>query len=247
MTDDVSAQEGRSGTGGPGLPARVVGVLLEPGATYRAVADHPRWLGVLALTLGLSAAAFYVMMSSPALQDAIVTQQIRAIQAGGGTVTEQQLTGLRTFIRYLGPIYACVILVLGPVVTTIIAGILMTIFTTLMGGQGTFRQVFAVVAHSGVVSTLSVLFSAGMIALGVEPTGVRPPGASLGVFVPTLDEGSFVASLLGAIDLFRLWWLISLAIGVGALYRRSSVAIFVTFASLYAAFAVLVALVSSGT
>ncbi len=245
MTDGISAQEGRSGTG-PSLPARVVGVLLEPGATYRAVADHPRWLGVLALTMGLSAAAFYVMMSSSALQDAIIAQQIRAIQAGGGNVTEQQLTGLQAFIGYLGPIYACVILVLGPIVTTIIAGILMTIFTTLLGGQGTFRQVFAVVAHSGVVTTLAALFSAGMMAAGVEPIGIRPPGANLGVFVPMLDEASFAATLLGTIDLFRLWWLISLAIGLGALYRRSSVAIFVTFAGLYAAFALLAAMVSAG-
>ena len=245
MTDVVSAPDGRTGTG-PSLPARVIGVLLEPRATYTAVADHPRWLGVLALTLALSAAAYYVIMSSPALQDQVIAQQIRALQTSGQAVSDQQVAGIEAFIGYLGFVIACAILIIGPIVPTIIAGLLMTIFTTLMGGLGTFRQVFAVVAHSGVIITCSALFSAGMLAAGVEPTGARAPGANLGLFVPMLEETSFVASLLGAVDLFLLWWLISLAIGLGALYRRSSTGIVVTFVGLYAAVAVLIAMVTSG-
>jgi len=245
MTDVVSAPDRPTGTG-PSLPARVVGVLLEPRATYAAVADHPRWLGVLALTLVLSAAAYYVIMSAPVLQDRIVDQQIRAMQATGGAVSDQQIAGLEAIIGYLGLIYACGTLIAGPILVAVFAGILMTIFTTLMGGAGTFRQVFAVVAHSGVITTLAALFSAGMMAAGVEPNGVRPPGANLGIFVPMLEETSFVANLLGTIDLFWLWWLVSLAIGLGALYRRSSTAIATTFIGLYAAVAVLIAMVTSG-
>ena len=246
MTDVVSAPEGRTGTGGPSLLARVFGVLLEPRATYAAVADHPRWLGVLALTLGLSAAASYLMTSSPEFQDQILAQQLRAIQASGGTVSDQQVAGLETFVRYLGVIYVCAILIIGPIFAAIVAGVLMTVFTTLLGGDGTFRQMFAVVAHSGVITTLSTLFSAGMIAAGVPMTGTRPPGANLGVFAPMLEETSYAASLLGAIDLFWLWWLISLAIGLGALYRRSSAAIATTFIGLYVLVALLIAMLTSG-
>jgi hypothetical protein len=245
MTDGVSAQDGRSGTG-PGLLARVAGVLLEPRATYLAVADHPRWLGILALTLVLSAAAAYVIFSSPALQAGMLDQQIRAIQVSGGAVSDQQIAGLEVVIGFLGLSYACVTLIAGPVLMALLAGIFMTIFTTLMGGPGTFRQVFAVVAHTGVIPTLSIRLSAAMVAAGVEPTGARPPGANLGIFVPMLEETSFVASLLGTIDLFWLWWLISLGIGLGALYRRSATAIATTLLGLYAAVALLAAMLTSG-
>ena len=44
---------------------------------------------------------------------------------------------------------------------------------------------------------------------------------SLAVFLPLLDETSFLARFLGSIDLFRIWWLVNLAIGLGVLYKRS--------------------------
>ena len=43
---------------------------------------------------------------------------------------------------------------------------------------------------------------------------------SLAVFLPFLEETSFLARLLGAIDLVYLWWCVNLAIGLGVLYKR---------------------------
>ena len=44
---------------------------------------------------------------------------------------------------------------------------------------------------------------------------------NLAVFLPFLDESSFLARLLGSIDLFFIWWMLSLAIGLGVLYRSA--------------------------
>jgi hypothetical protein len=35
-----------------------------------------------------------------------------------------------------------------------------------------------------------------------------------------LEENGFLASFLGAIDLFLVWWVFALAIGLAVLYRR---------------------------
>ena len=43
---------------------------------------------------------------------------------------------------------------LGPLFAAGIAGIVTGIFTTLMGGNGTFKQVFAVMAHAGFIPAL---------------------------------------------------------------------------------------------
>jgi len=40
------------------------------------------------------------------------------------------------------------------------------------------------------------------------------------VFLPFLEENSFLARLLGSIDLFQIWGTLSLAIGLGVLYKR---------------------------
>jgi hypothetical protein len=249
VTDIVSASDQSQGKASPspGLFARVIGVLLSPRETYAAVADRPRWLGVMVITIALTALAYYVILSSPVMQDAIIDQQIRGIESSGGTVSDQQLATTETFIGYLPVIYACAAIVIGPLVGAAIAGIMMWIFTTLMGGNATFKQVFAVMNHAGVVSMLSPLLAAAMIAGGVEPNGVRPPGANLGVFVPMLEETSFVVVLLSAIDLILVWWLVSLAIGLGVLYKRRTGPIATSFLGLYALIALLIAFVSSGS
>jgi len=64
--------------------------------------------------------------------------------------------------------------------------------------------------------------------------------------VPMLEETSFVARFLGAIDLFYVWWSINVAIGVGVLFKRKTFGIAATFVGVYVAIALLLAIVRSG-
>ncbi len=64
---------------------------------------------------------------------------------------------------------------------------------------------------------------------------------TLAVFLPMLDETSFFARFLGWIDLFRIWWLVNLAIGAAVLYKRKSGPIAWTLLGLYVVFALVVA------
>ena len=91
------------------------------------------------------------------------------------------------------------------------------IWGMLMGGTGTFKQVYAILAHSGVIFALSVLF-----AMPLSYATHRMAGANLGVFVPMLEETTFLARFLGAIDLFSIWWSVNVAIGVGVLFKRKT-------------------------
>jgi hypothetical protein len=45
---------------------------------------------------------------------------------------------------------------------------------------------------------------------------------NLAVFLPMIDEQSFLGRLLGMVDLFIIWWVVTLAIGLGVLYRRKT-------------------------
>ena len=230
-----------------GLGARIIGVIFSPRETFAAVAARPKWLGVLAFTLTLLSASYYVLMSNPVMQDNIIDQQISAMERNGQAVSDQTIAGMETFIgTYLAPIYAAAVFVIGPIISAAIAGIVMWIFTTLMGGTGTFRQVFAVMCHAGVVSTLSAVFMASMLLAGVEPQGVQPPSANLGAFVPMLEDTSFVYIFMRTIDLILVWWMFTLAVGLGVLYKRKTGPIFMTFLGIYLTIALIVAFVSSG-
>jgi hypothetical protein len=69
------------------------------------------------------------------------------------------------------------------------------------------------------VPTLGAIFGGIMnFVKGVVSTSV----ANLGMLLPMLKEGSFVANLAGAVDLFQIWFIITLSIGLGVLYKRKT-------------------------
>jgi len=247
VTDVASVSDSVQNKPDPGLFARLIGVLFSPKETFAAIVARPRWLAVMVVTLVKSSAAYYVILSSQDMQDAIVDQQVRAMESRGNVVSDQQIANIERFIGYLPVGYAVGIFVLGPLFGAAIAGIVTGIFTTLMGGNGTFKQVFAVMNHAGFIPAISALFIAGMLAVGAKPIGARPPGANLGVFLQMLEETSFLAVLLRSIDMFLLWWMVVLAIGLGVLYKRRTGPIATTFIGLYIVIALLIATFTSGS
>jgi hypothetical protein len=247
VTDVASVPDSVQNKPLPGLTARIIGVLFSPRETFAAIVAKPRWLGVMVVTLVMSSAAYYVILGSQDMQDAIVDQQVRAIESRGNAVSDEQLANMERFIGYLPVGYAVGVFVLGPLFGAAVAGIITGIFTTLMGGNGTFKQVFAVMNHAGIIPAFSALFVAGMLAVGAKPVGVRPPGANLGVFLPMLEETSFLAVMLRSIDMFLLWWMIILAVGLGVLYKRRTGPIATTFIGLYVVIALLIAVFTSGS
>jgi len=122
---------------------------------------------------------------------------------------------------------------------TTIAGIAMAIFGAIMGGNATFKQVFAIVAHSGVLIALAQAFGLPL-AYERETTA---SATSLAVFLPFLDENSFPARFLGSIDLFQIWWIVSLSIGLAVLYRKRTGPIAVGVLSVYVVIVLIIAAV----
>jgi hypothetical protein len=162
-------------------------------------------------------------------------------------MNDQQIAATERFIPLLAYIVPVVTLIFGPVFSAAIAGILLLIFSTLMGGTATFKQVWAVLVHSGVVSMLQGIVTAALVLMGAPPSGPNPPGANLAIFVPMLEETAFVTRFLGQIDLILVWWIITLSIGLGVLYKRRTGGIATTLLCLYVVFALIIGYARSGS
>jgi len=76
-----------------------------------------------------------------------------------------------------------------------------------------------------------------------SPTTPSPLDTNLAVFLPFLDDASFAARFLGTIDLFWSWWIISLSIGLGVLYKRRTGPIATALMSVYIVIALVIALI----
>jgi len=122
-----------------------------------------------------------------------------------------------------------------PVSVLIFAGIFYAIFNAIMGGTADFKQVMAVLSHAWMVPTLGAIFAGIMnFARGSISQSV----ANLGMLLPMLKEGSFVANLAGAVDLFQIWFVLTLSIGLGVLYKRKTSSIATGLFVVYAIIAV---------
>ena len=62
-----------------------------------------------------------------------------------------------------------------------------------------------------------------------------------------LEETSFITRFLGAIDLILVWWIFTLAIGLGVLYKRRTGGIATTLLALYVVIALIIGYVRSGS
>ncbi|BCS34571.1 hypothetical protein TBR22_A37990 [Luteitalea sp. TBR-22] len=206
-----------SSAAAPPLPfvQRVIGVVVSPGDTMARIAAAPRWVDVLVFTTVLVAAGFAVFLSSDVGKAAYVDQAVASIESFGRTVTPEMYAAIQKQASIAAALQGGTILFFSPLMAAAIAGILYGVFAVL-GGEATYKQVLAVVAHAGVISLLQQVFSLPMNYMRQTMSSAT----NLAVFFPDLAEGSFLASVLGFIDLFWIWYLVVLAIGLAAVYRR---------------------------
>jgi hypothetical protein len=226
---------------GKGLFARVIGVFVSPRATFADVAARPRALGVLALGLFVVVVGLYTLLSTEVGQQAWLDQQVQQSEAFGRTIPDAQYQGMERIAPYIGYIAAGGYLVVIPIFLAILAGILLGVFNALLGGDASFKQVFAIVCHAGLITVLQTVFA---MPLDYVRESLSSP-TTLGVFVPFLDEKSFLSRLLGTIDLFQIWWLVVLAIGLGVLFKRRTGPIATSLLTVYAVIILAIAAVRS--
>ena len=223
------------------LVARFIGVLTSPRDTFAGVAASPKWFGMLALSALVIALFTALPMTTEAGRQAALDQQVTQMQSFGMTVNDQMYEAMEKGAARLPYTTGISVLVFSPIMLLIVSGLLFAIFNAAMGGEAKFKQVLAIVTHAGVISTVSSVFSGAVNYF----RGSMGSVANLGALLPMLSEKSFAGRLLGMVDVFFLWYIVVLAIGLGVLYRRRTQPIAISLLSVYAVIAIVVALIKS--
>ena len=222
----------------PGLFARFIGIITSPKATFEAVVRNPRWVGMLALICVLTSASQFALTATERGRQAMLEMQVKQMEKLGVTVTDDMYAQMQT--RQTSPmarVFSIVgVFVFFPLFLIFLpAAIFYAVFNAIMGGTAQFSQIVAVLTHSWVILTLAGFLTTGInMANGTMQTSV----ANLGVLLPMLTEGSFAANLAGSIDLFRVWFVIVLAMGLGVLYKRKTANVAMGLFTVYAILAV---------
>jgi hypothetical protein len=230
----------------PAVPAknlaeRLIGVILAPRSAYADVARRPAWFGAMLVVLLVTAGSTFAFLSTDIGKNAMLDQQRQTMESFGIRLNDQALQRMEegaSRAPYFGAIGQMFVL---PLAALVVAGIALAVFNAVLGNDAKFKQVYAVVVHSGVILALGALF---VLPLDYARETLSSP-TTLSVFLPFLEEGSFLSRFLGSIDLIRIWWFVSLSIGLGVLYRRRTGPIATTLLVVYAAIALVIAAIQS--
>ena len=165
----------------------------------------------------LTAASFAAtggLLATEVGQVALVDQWERTALAFGQPVDDAKYAQMQDLSQY-GVAYAALMSVIRvPVVTSAIAAVLYGVFTAI-GRQARFGQVFAVTAYAGVILALRDVLAAPLNYLRESLTSPITLTQLFGM----LDEASPLARFFALIDLFMLWWIVVMGIGLAVLFR----------------------------
>ncbi len=236
MTDTTPASLSAEATP-KSLISRIFGVFFSPRATYANVATFPRWFGVVAVTCLILAGGYFVFLSTDTGKQATLDQQTQVLESFGLKLNDAAYDRMEAGVeraRFTTPISQIIGV---PIVIAVFSGIILGIFNALLGGDARFKQVYAILAHTTLFGALQTVFA---LPLDYVRQTLSSPTTLLAL-MPFVDDGSFIGRLLGTIDLFQIWSLFSLAIGLGVLYKRRTAPVAVSLYTVYALILIAVA------
>lgn len=194
---------------------RVTGVLVRPRATMSEVVQHPAFITTWVVVLLVVAVCGGLFLSTPTGQQALVDERVRVTEAMGGRVDDAAYARLQREPPVSIYLTSGGRLLLTPPITLVVAAGLLAL-ARLDGSRLTFVTALAISVHATVVLALQQIVATPLHYLFESLSSPTNVAGVLRMF----DEGSLPARLFGSIDVFGLWWVWLLAVGVGAATGR---------------------------
>jgi Yip1 domain len=202
-------------------------VLVEPSSTFVGIKPSSPW--IIALLLILVAVAAFTYVNWPYLVD----QRIEAFSSSDtlpADAKQEILQGMRESRDnpaakdiITGPVFVALASLLAAAVWLLLGNV-------VMGGDGTYKQLWSAFNYAGVVGVVEMVLKTMMIQMKQSANVYT----SLALLAPDLDTKGFVFRALDAVDVFSLWFFYVMAIGVSVMCkvnpRKATVVTFVFWA-----------------
>ena len=212
-------------------------MLRSPRATLKTAIAAPRSAALAMMILVISAFCSVGFLLTKVGRLASLDQQVRQLESFGVPVTDATYADLRRWLPYRPALSAAIILIGWPLLWMTFAAIVRAVGNRFSGHEATYAQVLTIVVHASAVFALRSVVAAP-VNYAYESLG---NATSLSMVLPSFSESTFPARLFGAIDVFVLWWMALVAIGLGMLYGRRTLPIARWLFGVYAGGAALLA------
>ena len=194
---------------------RVTGVLVHPRSTMAEVVQRPAFITTWVVVLLAVAVCGGLLLSTPVGQQALVDERVRVTEALGIRVDDAAYDRLRANPPLSVYLTSGGRLLLTPPVTIMVAAGLL-ILARIDGTAISFVTALAITVHATVVLAVQQIIATPAHYAYESLTSPSNMAGILRVF----NEGTWPARLFGTIDLFGLWWMWLLSVGLAAATAR---------------------------
>lgn len=204
---------------------RLIGALVSPGKTFRAIAGRPTW-AVALVVLGLLGAGIGALINSRADQREMIQKQMKK---WGQNLTEEQLDEAVQRAEHPRPVMRAVSItvgLLGQAVAYLLPAFLFWLIFKLAGSEMSFKAGLSTYLHASMPIGVATLLTIPVI---LSRATVQPLEALTGdllasspAFLLPEGTGAAVKAALAAFDLFNLWSVVLAVIGYRIVARVST-------------------------
>lgn len=209
MTEEVTASSGMSPT------QKIIGIFTAPRQTFEAIDQQPTWF--LPFIIGI---CFFLIMQFLTV-DIQMADRVAMMEAQGNYSAEQMeaiQTQMSGPFKYIG-------FIAGPIVWLIMVVIMAAIFyvagNLMIGGDSSFKKVFAIVNWGGLVGVISIVIITFLMVSKGTTNGI---GLDLSIFMDTPaigEEKSSLYRILQKFDVFTIWQMVLWIIGLSVTYKST--------------------------
>ena len=194
---------------------RIIGVFFSPKATFEDINRKPDWLVPLVLITLVALVVTYVFLSHADVLELIRNQ----IEKSGRPVPPDE--ALQSGVKFTTIISYVSVIVGVPLVITVISAVLFVVFSFIMGAETTFKKIFCANAYASMPGLVKSIIAIPILFVK-QPTEFGNPADIVQSNLSILfDKGNKALFALGkSIDIFTIWSLIVLAIGVAGVSKN---------------------------
>jgi len=195
------------------IGSKMVAVFTSPKKALEAIAEKPDWLAPMVVSV-LIGILFALTVVPAVVMPATMVKTMEQMRDRG--VPEDKIEEAMKFMA--GPlpvIFGVVGVILATPINLLIISSVLFGLSALFGGKARFVQVFSAVTYSGLISSLGTILK-GLLMYFQHSMHA---GTSLALILSEDLRESFLYRFLGQFDLFTLWHLSVLSLGLAVIYR----------------------------
>jgi Yip1 domain len=201
---------------GMGEISRLGGIFFEPAKTFEDVARRPTFLVPLLLII-VASLVFTTVYSQRVGWERVVRHQVETSSRSAQQSPEQREQGIQMGTK-IAPIFGFGIPLIGVPVGYLICGAVLLGMVKIMSATVSFKQVFAVMSYSAIPGLIYLALAIVVMFLkNPDDFDINNPLAfNPAALMDPATTSKFLYSLAKSLDLFSLWRIFLIAVGLKA-------------------------------